>query len=321
MPSTSGKQKRFMAAAANNPDFAKRAGIKQSVAREFHGADYPRRKKMQYGGRMGGLAQMARGRFGRGKPRPGGMMGRRPAPPPGKGPGMQVPPSFPGQPPGGGMASGQMVPPGAIGGNLQNPIYGPGGPGGGGGMMDTQGRGGFNWQGGGGGGAPPGEVGINQPGAPPGGGGFMSRLRQMVQQQQGQPGGAQPGGGQPQGGGLAAMMRQMQQQQGAAQPGGGARPGQPPGGGFMGRRPQQGGLARFGRAGGFGGGARGPQQLGGGAGGFRGRIPGPGGQNPLLRTAGNASQQYGGRLNQMMGRRGAGMRFAGGGKVAKKSNV
>lgn len=295
MPSTSGKQKRFMAAAANNPDFAKRAGIKQSVAREFHGADYPRRKKMQYGGRTGGLAQMARGRFGRGKPRPGGMM-RRPAPPPGKGPGMQVPPSFPGQ-----------LPPGGPSG----PIMGPAVPGAGGGMFDTQGRGGFNWQGGPPPIAPPGEVGINQPGAPPGGGGWREAIAR----------GQQPGGGQPQGGGLAAMFRQMQQQQGAAQPGGGARPGQPPGGGFMGRRPQQGGLARFGRAGGFGGGARGPQQPVGVPGGFRGRIPGPGGQNPLLRTAGNASQQYGGRLNQMMGRRGAGMRFALGGKVAKKSNV
>lgn len=39
MPSKSEKQRRFMAAAANNPKFARRAGIKQSVAREFHDAD------------------------------------------------------------------------------------------------------------------------------------------------------------------------------------------------------------------------------------------------------------------------------------------
>ena len=39
MPSTSAKQRRFMAAAANNPSFAKKAGIPQSVAREYHEAD------------------------------------------------------------------------------------------------------------------------------------------------------------------------------------------------------------------------------------------------------------------------------------------
>lgn len=39
MPSKSKKQKRFMAAAAHNKKFAKKAGIKQSVAREFHEAD------------------------------------------------------------------------------------------------------------------------------------------------------------------------------------------------------------------------------------------------------------------------------------------
>lgn len=39
MPSTSEKQKRFMAAAAHNPEFAKKAGIKQSVAKEFNDAD------------------------------------------------------------------------------------------------------------------------------------------------------------------------------------------------------------------------------------------------------------------------------------------
>jgi hypothetical protein len=39
MPSKSEKQKRFMAAAAHNPEFAKKADIPQSVAREFHEAD------------------------------------------------------------------------------------------------------------------------------------------------------------------------------------------------------------------------------------------------------------------------------------------
>ena len=39
MPSKSKKQKKFMAAAANNPKFAKKVGIKQSVAKEFHEAD------------------------------------------------------------------------------------------------------------------------------------------------------------------------------------------------------------------------------------------------------------------------------------------
>lgn len=39
MPSTSDKQRRFMAAAAHDPSFAKRVGIPQQVAREFNQAD------------------------------------------------------------------------------------------------------------------------------------------------------------------------------------------------------------------------------------------------------------------------------------------
>jgi hypothetical protein len=39
MPSTSDKQRRFMAAAAHDPAFAQRAGIPQSVARDFNQAD------------------------------------------------------------------------------------------------------------------------------------------------------------------------------------------------------------------------------------------------------------------------------------------
>jgi len=39
MPSTSAKQARFMAAAAHDPGFAKKAAIPQSVAKEFNRAD------------------------------------------------------------------------------------------------------------------------------------------------------------------------------------------------------------------------------------------------------------------------------------------
>lgn len=43
MPSKSAAQARFMAAAAHNPAFAKKAGIPQSVAREFHAHDKKRK--------------------------------------------------------------------------------------------------------------------------------------------------------------------------------------------------------------------------------------------------------------------------------------
>ena len=39
MPSTSEKQRRFMQAAAHNQEFAKKAGIPQSVAQEYNQAD------------------------------------------------------------------------------------------------------------------------------------------------------------------------------------------------------------------------------------------------------------------------------------------
>lgn len=39
MPSKSTKQAKFMSAAAHNPSFAKKAGIPQKVAKEFHAAD------------------------------------------------------------------------------------------------------------------------------------------------------------------------------------------------------------------------------------------------------------------------------------------
>ena len=39
MPSKSMKQKKFMSAAANNPKFAKKAGISQRVASKYNKAD------------------------------------------------------------------------------------------------------------------------------------------------------------------------------------------------------------------------------------------------------------------------------------------
>lgn len=39
MPSTSDKQRRFMAAAAHSKEFAERMGIPQNVAKEFNQAD------------------------------------------------------------------------------------------------------------------------------------------------------------------------------------------------------------------------------------------------------------------------------------------
>ena len=57
MPSTSKKQHNFMAAVANNPSFAKKAGVPQSVGKEFNQADKGRKffkggdmKKMNTGG-------------------------------------------------------------------------------------------------------------------------------------------------------------------------------------------------------------------------------------------------------------------------------
>lgn len=54
MPSKSKAQRKFMAAAANNPEFARKAGIPQSVAAEYHSAD--KRKGMANGG-LGAVAQ------------------------------------------------------------------------------------------------------------------------------------------------------------------------------------------------------------------------------------------------------------------------
>ena len=50
MPSTSKKQHNFMAAVANNPAFAKKAGVPQSVGKEFNNAD--KGKTFKKGGDM-----------------------------------------------------------------------------------------------------------------------------------------------------------------------------------------------------------------------------------------------------------------------------
>ena len=50
MPSVSKKQHNFMAAVANNPAFAKKAGVPQSVGKEFNKADKGR--KFSKGGTM-----------------------------------------------------------------------------------------------------------------------------------------------------------------------------------------------------------------------------------------------------------------------------
>ena len=47
MPSTSKKQASFMAAAAHNPKFAKKAGISMDVAKEFNKADTGTRPDLQ----------------------------------------------------------------------------------------------------------------------------------------------------------------------------------------------------------------------------------------------------------------------------------
>jgi hypothetical protein len=45
MPSTSKAQSRFMAAVAHNPEFAKKAGVSQSVGKDFAAADKGQRYK------------------------------------------------------------------------------------------------------------------------------------------------------------------------------------------------------------------------------------------------------------------------------------
>ena len=45
MPTTSKKQRNFMAAVAHSPEFAKKAGVPQSVGKDFSAADKQQGKK------------------------------------------------------------------------------------------------------------------------------------------------------------------------------------------------------------------------------------------------------------------------------------
>ena len=89
MPSTSKKQHNFMEAVANNPAFAKKAGVPQSVGKDFSNADKGRKfskggdmKKMNMGGYAdGGMPMVNKGgkmvpefaADGKGKMAKGGM--------------------------------------------------------------------------------------------------------------------------------------------------------------------------------------------------------------------------------------------------------
>ena len=84
MPSHSAKQHKFMEAVAHNPSFAKKAGVPQSVGKEFSNAD--KGKTFKRGGDMatkkmnpGMMAMMAKKRAAPAAPAaPGaGMMGMR----------------------------------------------------------------------------------------------------------------------------------------------------------------------------------------------------------------------------------------------------
>lgn len=46
MPSVSKKQEDFMRAAAHSPDFAKKAGVTQEVAKEFNDADKKKKSRL-----------------------------------------------------------------------------------------------------------------------------------------------------------------------------------------------------------------------------------------------------------------------------------
>jgi hypothetical protein len=93
MPSTSAKQHRFMEAVAHNSAFAKKAGVPQSVGKDFSAADKGRKFE------KGGATMMKKGPMNRGGMPPeamAAMMARRPRmgagmPPP-------APPVMPPQP-------------------------------------------------------------------------------------------------------------------------------------------------------------------------------------------------------------------------------
>ena len=61
MPSKSPKQARLMAAAAHNPQFAKKAGVPQQVAREYNQADQGGKLLRQKKGQRGSPQVKARG--------------------------------------------------------------------------------------------------------------------------------------------------------------------------------------------------------------------------------------------------------------------
>ena len=90
MPSVSGKQHRFMEAVAHNSSFAKKAGVPQSVGKEFSNADKgktfkrggdmatkmdPRMMAMMAAKKRGAMAP--RGGMAPAAPAPGGMMGMK----------------------------------------------------------------------------------------------------------------------------------------------------------------------------------------------------------------------------------------------------
>jgi hypothetical protein len=61
VPSSTPKQAKFMRAAAHNPQFAKKAGIKQSVAKEFATADALRKRPSTGGTTTGAIGGGAAG--------------------------------------------------------------------------------------------------------------------------------------------------------------------------------------------------------------------------------------------------------------------
>ena len=76
MPSTSKKQHNFMAAVANNPAFAKKVGVPQSVGKDFSNAD--KGKTFKRGGDMakmnaGMMAIMAKKKGGMAYAKGGGI--------------------------------------------------------------------------------------------------------------------------------------------------------------------------------------------------------------------------------------------------------
>ena len=80
MPSTSKKQHNFMAAVANNPSFAKKVGVPQSVGKDFNNAD--KGKSFKKGGdtmaskmNPGFMAMMAKKKSATKKMASGGMTG------------------------------------------------------------------------------------------------------------------------------------------------------------------------------------------------------------------------------------------------------